>query len=149
MLCPHDKSALKSKVLEGDVQVDACETCLGVFLDEDELVRLENEAAARHEFESLSKTDYSARAYNVAKRMSAPPILCPKCAMQMEKSEYGYFSGVVVDTCIHCHSVWLDHGELAQIQKFFEEMKIEALPLPKRLFATIAMMIREKRKSLH
>lgn len=37
---------------------------------------------------------------------------CPKCGMDLQTITKGK---VDVDTCFHCHGVWLDAGELEQI----------------------------------
>lgn len=39
---------------------------------------------------------------------------CPECGQLMNRSQYGRYSRVIVDTC-KAHGVWLDEGELSQI----------------------------------
>jgi Zn-finger nucleic acid-binding protein len=39
---------------------------------------------------------------------------CPVCKALMNRSQYGKYSRVIVDTCKQ-HGVWLDEGELSQI----------------------------------
>ncbi len=41
MECPRDHSVLKSGVYEGDVEVDVCPSCAGMWLDKGEIERLE------------------------------------------------------------------------------------------------------------
>lgn len=37
---------------------------------------------------------------------------CPKCGMELQTLHHGE---VEIDTCFHCHGIWLDAGELEQI----------------------------------
>lgn len=41
MECPRDHSVLVSGVYEGDVEVDMCLSCQGIWLDKGEIERLE------------------------------------------------------------------------------------------------------------
>jgi hypothetical protein len=38
---------------------------------------------------------------------------CPKCGQVLKEVEY---SGVPIDICPHCQGMWLDKGELDQLQ---------------------------------
>lgn len=38
---------------------------------------------------------------------------CPRCGMDLHTVKYEKLD---VETCFHCHGVWLDAGELAQLQ---------------------------------
>jgi uncharacterized protein len=39
---------------------------------------------------------------------------CPKCGMDLQTLKRG---SVDVDTCFHCHGIWLDEGELEALTK--------------------------------
>lgn len=42
---------------------------------------------------------------------------CPRCNRPMEAHPYHGPGCVVIDSCAACHLVWLDHGELAAIER--------------------------------
>ena len=44
----------------------------------------------------------------------------------MERQEYGLASGVLVDRCPHGHGLWLDVGELYELEVFFERVRRES-----------------------
>lgn len=44
---------------------------------------------------------------------------CPECAEPMRSLTYAYESGVLIDSC-DTHGIWLDQGELARIEAWYE-----------------------------
>ena len=44
-------------------------------------------------------------------------VRCPACEKKMEVHPYHGPGNVVVDSCSDCHLVWLDHGEIARIER--------------------------------
>ncbi len=44
-------------------------------------------------------------------------INCPVCHKRMDVHPYYGPGNVVIDSCIRCHLVWLDHGEIAAIER--------------------------------
>lgn len=45
-----------------------------------------------------------------------PVARCPRCDEEMFARQWGMASMVVVDVCIECSGVWLDGGELEQLE---------------------------------
>lgn len=128
MKCPTDKSVLARRDLSG-VEVDACLSCGGVWLDGGELERLQEAYLAAHahqEHATEDPTEEVARAYEMVEQKERTPGACPRCDDALEHVEYAYTSQVVVDKCPHGHGVWLDAGELLAIEQFFEEQRREA-----------------------
>ncbi len=41
---------------------------------------------------------------------------CVDCGTPMQRVNYGYQSGIVLDRCASCKGVWLDHSELERVQ---------------------------------
>jgi uncharacterized protein len=144
MQCPIDKQELQNHVFELNVTVDKCATCQGVFLDQGELEKLEAEALKAERHLTSEEGDGASKAYDFARQANLPEIKCPKCLKLMERSEYGYCSGVLIDRCLECQGIWLDGGELLAIQKFYEHADFEAKPLPKRVWMSVALMVKEK-----
>ena len=44
-------------------------------------------------------------------------VHCPACYKKMDVHPYHGPGNVVVDSCTDCHLVWLDHGEMARIER--------------------------------
>lgn len=122
MICPRDGAPLETHRYEGDVEVDACPTCYGIWLDAGELKQIER----------LSEIDHSGEtpldSVTAAEQMVTPsaPIDCPKCSSPMHSKEYGFSSQVVIDVCLNGCGTWLDKGELQRIEMFFERARKKA-----------------------
>lgn len=131
MRCPRDDSDLKKRVYEADVEIDECPACGGCFLDKGELEAIQASMQERrhpphplppdtvaHEVESL--------------------VNCPKCSTLMVRRRYGLGSDMMIDECPDGCGLWLDGGELEELEAFYakshEEVKI---PLTWRLWAAV------------
>jgi Zn-finger nucleic acid-binding protein len=44
-------------------------------------------------------------------------LKCPVCQMLMDRVNFGYRSGVVVDQC-RLHGIWLDNGEITHLMEW-------------------------------
>jgi hypothetical protein len=69
----------------------------------------ENEYFARRDAEWLKEQRALLDAQRKAK---AQEMTCPRCGHGLAHRP---FRGVTLDTCGHCHGVWLDAGELAML----------------------------------
>jgi uncharacterized protein with PIN domain len=70
---------------------------------------LENEYFRRQERELIEKM----RAKLEAEKKEAGELSCPKCDGRLIETDY---ENIKMDVCNKCSGVWLDAGELAQIQ---------------------------------
>ena len=92
MKCPKDSTELKPITYEADVQVDACDTCGGMWLDQGELERVESNIVNDYS-EALKRVPRGTiNAMEMARQEAAPDRTCPKCGGTMEKREHGYCS---------------------------------------------------------
>jgi len=84
------------------VAVEACPRCHGMWLDGGELRKaLGDRKLADHLTRDIgTKTD--------------SPLVCPRCGGLMDHEHAG---DVEVDVCLDCRGVWLDAGELADLQQ--------------------------------
>lgn len=111
-LCPRCGVPLVpvSVTLEGELELDRCGECLGLFFDPGELERILN-ATAR----GIATVDRRliSRIMEGSPSRSHPVgyIRCPVCRGVMNRTRYGEKSGVIVDRCPD-HGIWLDGGEL-------------------------------------
>lgn len=125
MQCPRDGKPLEVRTVEG-VEVDACPSCDGVFLEPGELEAIED---AHHEHATTElplKPDVVSSALEMAKQTRRAGAICPKCQMEMSPREYAYASQIVVDRCGSCGGAWLDVGELELIENFFDRQRAES-----------------------
>ena len=93
----------------GNVGVDVCPACMGMWFDLHELSR-----AAGLEF----RDGIGGAALAGAHRSK---LRCPVCAVPLYEREMGRGSGILVDQCPNCAGVFTDKGEFGRIQGFFEK----------------------------
>ncbi len=117
--CPVDDFTLKSESYEG-VTIDVCPHCGGVWLDQGELEQLQ--ANQDDDFRGLptSVMDTVSAAVELGKAASEAPRRCVTCADPLIKKEYGFASQVMIDQCPKGHGMWLDKGELARLEMYYE-----------------------------
>lgn len=89
-----------------DVRIDVCGNCGGSWYDRGELAQTIND---RRIAERLTEDPI---------RGTMSPIACPRCGGRMRvRKEWD----VEVDVCISCGGVWLDHGELEELESHAEK----------------------------
>ena len=92
--------------------LDGCDGgCAGIWFDHDELAILSREHPHPERPVATLLRDPALPVDDHAIRM------CPRCDhVTLDKKLYSLGSGVVLDRCLHCRGVWLDHGELEKIR---------------------------------
>ena len=98
--CPRCFSELKSETIRKgiwNVEIDKCDSCLGVYLDKGELMTLTDNRPLHHLTTKHLGID------------SGSELLCPSCGSIMDDEHPG---GVEIDVCLQCNGVWLDKKEL-------------------------------------
>jgi Zn-finger nucleic acid-binding protein len=115
--CPRCKAELKARTY-GDLGVEECDACGGLFLAPQTMDRL---VAARDMPTNL-------RLHLPRRALKAETVVrylfCPVCGKSMNRQAFGRISGVVVDVC-KAHGVWFDAGELAAVIEFVEHGGLE------------------------
>jgi Zn-finger nucleic acid-binding protein len=102
--CPRCNVPMKAEFVQKlgpDVRIDVCGKCGGSWYDRGELAQtIENRSMA----DKLTEDPI---------RGTMGPIACPRCGDRMRvRKEWD----VEVDVCISCGGVWLDHGELEELE---------------------------------
>lgn len=130
MECPRDGEELFPVNYEDGVITDACPKCKGMFLDRQELEKIEE--VREHDWSEMMSRfpDLVAGAYEKARQKAQEEIRCPKCGSEMETREYAYCSQVMINKCVGCGGIWLDGGEIEALEIFYEREKAGA----KRVF---------------
>ncbi len=108
MNCPRDAAALVSEKMHG-IEVDRCPQCHGVWLDHDELDKLEASVPSTEE-ERRATVMYGER---------PGELKCPVCGKQMTAFDYRAHA-VELDACNE-HGWWLDAGEEKRVREIIAE----------------------------
>lgn len=137
MKCPLDGSELFIENYEGDIMVNRCDVCHGTWLGKEELEAIQETREIDYTDELAIMTDLGYNAYQLASQKTGRTIHCPTCGTEMEAREYARCSQVMIDVCPYCHGIWLDRGELAALEVFFETTKTEASLIRKNFFANL------------
>lgn len=109
MQCPACSGQLEEALYEG-VKIHTCPSCKGNLLDENRLIEIEK---ACEQLLSREKGHTETRHYEGTRS-------CPACSIAMEKAKYGKYIPKTIDKCPQCHDIWLDRGELEDIQVAYE-----------------------------
>jgi Zn-finger nucleic acid-binding protein len=112
--CPRCRSALRPRLV-GDLLIDECAQCLGLFLDQ---VAIQRVITDRQQARAESLLGALPRAGTTP---IPPPeklyVKCPCCHTIMNRRQFATGAGIIVDVCKH-HGTFFDHGELPRIIEF-------------------------------
>jgi Zn-finger nucleic acid-binding protein len=95
--------------------VEKCPRCFGLFFDNHELEALLEKSTGKSYWINHKKL-HSLLQHPLHKDI-VQYRKCPECSSVMHRKNYMNRSGVIMDICIK-HGVWLDAGELKQIQEW-------------------------------
>ena len=107
--CPRCQTPLAAATMEGK-SVLHCDTCKGLLATNasfGHIVRVRRERFGRS---NSTPVPIDPKEFN-------RHISCPACQRPMDTHPYYGPGAVVVDTCPGCELIWLDHGELAAIER--------------------------------
>jgi len=116
--CPHCRIPLKSICPTPDSAfvIERCETCFGLFFDPGE-VQAFLDASVAKTFEVNFREIADINRARASKERPVRYIQCPECGKFMNRVNFGYRSGVVMDQCRQ-HGVWMDNGELIHLMEW-------------------------------
>lgn len=129
--CPRcrERPDLEARLV-GDVLLDECSGCHGVFVDRTTLERV----LAERDKPSLAMLGVAPAASPVETTGAAPAVRpedtgrvyvpCPDCDNIMNRLNFGRRSGVIVDVCAG-HGTWFDARELSRVVAFVESGGLE------------------------
>jgi Zn-finger nucleic acid-binding protein len=114
--CPRCESPLAPRLV-GDIVIDECAKCLGVFLDALAIERIIEDRRQARADALLGELPSS-----LAPMTAVPPggklyVKCPRCATIMNRKQFATGAGVIIDVCKK-HGTFFDVGELPAIIKF-------------------------------
>jgi Zn-finger nucleic acid-binding protein len=120
--CPRCETALRARLV-GDVVIDECPSCLGLFLDHVAIQRVvtdRDRARADALLGALPKHAIDPRVRPGQKMY----VKCPSCRTIMNRKQFAMGAGVVVDVC-KGHGTFFDAGELPAIIEFVMQGGLE------------------------
>jgi membrane associated rhomboid family serine protease len=118
--CPHCRHHLLSPLREGSVELDACMRCGGLWFDRGELTQVIDASVGKavQLREALAGLD---------SRGEVTTMACPSCYRHEDPAvrqgsnylvayRFEELGNVEIDVCETCQGLWLEKGELAQVQ---------------------------------
>ncbi|EDM73654.1 hypothetical protein PPSIR1_02678 [Plesiocystis pacifica SIR-1] len=128
MACPScgSEHRMHQRELGPDLSLLECSRCAGLWLDKrtfEHVVRRAEEMITEVPAGQASGPP-GGRSVAGAGTNSIRYRPCPVCNTLMNRSQYGRYSRVIVDTCKE-HGVWLDEGELTQILEWVRDGGLE------------------------
>lgn len=120
MQCPRCHLLLADAEYEGE-QVQFCGTCWGYWLTRQQLDQITSQVKYRFgepESQAIAETlDAQGDANRQGSEDEA--VSCPVCGIQMKRKRYASSCPVQIDECDQ-HGLWLDTGEIKDLQVFIE-----------------------------
>jgi Zn-finger nucleic acid-binding protein len=122
MPCPRCETHLRSRLV-GDLCIDECSGCQGLFLDHVVIKRIvveRQQARAEALLGALPKHEIKADVGASTKMY----LKCPTCRVVMNRRQFAAGSGIIIDVC-KTHGTFFDVGELPAIIEFVREGGLE------------------------
>jgi serine/threonine protein kinase len=107
--CPHCRGHLHP-VIYSDVEVDVCPSCNGLWLDHGEEASLAQAGLGGDRW-------VRDLAGELGRRVEDTEMRCPGCGELLITYLFPQFEDLEVDLCELCGGLWLERGELAQVQR--------------------------------
>ena len=116
--CPDCRIPLQTIRLstDGAFAIERCPTCFGLFFDPGELQAF-LAASVSPAFQISTEEIININRERADRDRQVRYIPCPECGILMNRVNFGYRSGVVMDQC-RKHGVWLDNGELTHLMEW-------------------------------
>ena len=116
--CPDCRIPLQTIRLstDGAFAIERCDTCFGLFFDPGELQAF-LAASVSPTFQINTREIVNINRERASQDRQVRYIPCPECGILMNRVNFGYRSGVVMDQC-RKHGVWLDNGELTHLMEW-------------------------------
>ena len=110
--CPLCGIELERSEVNG-VPLSSCGKCGGLWLDKGELNELLHPDGWDVEYCSTEHPE----------KDSSLDVKCPNCAVPLKRGKFVEYSDITIDYCPDCGGIWLDKGELDEINKEIESLK--------------------------
>jgi Zn-finger nucleic acid-binding protein len=121
LVCPSCKGAKLTSTQLGDVKVDQCAHCGGVWLRQDLFDQVSAGKEARGRALGVLPTAMGPKAFADIEVRYRP---CPVCLRMMNRYNYARISGVIIDGCKN-DGLWFDKDELRKVLEFIQAGGLE------------------------
>ena len=142
MHCPACGDVLRRVGYQALV-LDQCPRCRGVWYDVNELGAFLERYLADNPDLPPARLTLNQDAGAIAPAGEAGRA-CPRCDFPLEKYNYGYDSGIILDRCHACEGVWADADEVQRLAQY-----VKGHPKLDRLAAAMATHTREAEDFRH
>ncbi len=116
LACPSCKGVKLTQTQLGEVEVDQCSHCGGVWLRQDLFDQVSAGKEVRGRALGVLPTATGPKAAASLEVRYRP---CPVCARMMNRYNYARISGVIIDGCKN-DGLWFDKDELRQVLEFIQ-----------------------------
>ena len=139
--CPACGADMEKVYMEEQgVNLDVCPECGGIYFDNRELQRFDEQ----HEsIEPLEKLFENRTFINVDQSMTR---ICPVCGMKMVKNYSSVKKEVQIDECYSCGGKFLDYGELQKIREQYPTEEARANDVVRDLYEQVGIELREQKE---
>lgn len=110
------------------VEIDVCPECIAVWLDDSELADIVTDQGRQWSPGLVEKILEITGGLGIPGDELKRVMPCPTCRQQLRPVNYQGTSGVIVNTCDSGHGVWLDAGELANLQIYVQHWQKKKKP---------------------
>ena len=121
MKCPNCKKELSEKIKIGDVKIDRCAKCGGLWFEKDELRLAKDKKEPEARWIDIEIKDKSLNWFHfdlwkdkVKFKIKKAIKFCPTDEIPLYQVNYGDTS-IEIDVCGICFGIWLDKGEFKKI----------------------------------
>lgn len=107
--CPKCSSQMELGEMDGSMVV-LCSACKGVLIQRAVFQKLMTKRR-----KSYRGPDETPKPLDLTQMKTR--IACPGCGKPMEVHQYYGPGNVVIDSCVQCHFIYLDYGEISSLEK--------------------------------
>ncbi len=118
--CVNGCGIMNQTLYEG-VEIDFCKKCAGVWLDFGELTTIIERKEKKWPQDVITKILSTTGKAGMPLSEKSRNLTCNKCKNPLAPVNYQNHSGIIVNTCLNGHGLWLDAGELDKIQIYMEK----------------------------
>ncbi|MBU4142994.1 zf-TFIIB domain-containing protein [Patescibacteria group bacterium] len=126
MKCPKCKKELSEKIKIGDVKIDRCPKCGGLWFEKDELRLAKDKQAPEARWVDVEIKDKSINWFQfdfwkdkIKFKVKKGMKYCPIDEIPLYQVNYGD-TPIKIDVCGICFGIWLDKGEFKKITDYIK-----------------------------
>jgi len=118
--CPQCQGHPMQPVKFGDVELDVCPECRGVWFDQGEEIEMAHQSLGE---------DPRVRelASELGERVRVTTMRCPCCEEPLVCYRFPQHEDLEVEICELCGGLWLEHGEVAHVQRSRAEQLVRQI----------------------